>query len=98
LEQSSSGWFEPAACFLKSLRQATLTASEGDETQKRDFLRKIGSNLSIENKTLRVQFRGAWQTLTDYGRIAQRNTAPLQSGAVCAVQFDQTAGMRRGGD
>jgi len=33
-----------------------------------------------------------------HGRIAQRNTAPLQSGAVCAVQFDQTAGMRRAWD
>ena len=47
--------------------------------RRRDFLKNTGSNLFIENKKLRVAFRGAWQILDTYGRLAQRTPAPTHT-------------------
>jgi DNA invertase Pin-like site-specific DNA recombinase len=76
LEKNRTGWFEPAGCFLKSLREATLLTSSDDDTKKRDFFRKVGSNFTVTHKVLNFNFREPWKTLTEHGRLAQHNAAP----------------------
>jgi LPS O-antigen subunit length determinant protein (WzzB/FepE family) len=53
--------FEPAIQFVLELKQAKIVASQGSAEEKRDFLKKVGSNLEIVNRTLRLVPRYAWQ-------------------------------------
>jgi site-specific DNA recombinase len=98
LEASRIGWFEPATRFLNALKQAIFLASSDEEVQKRDFLRKYGSNLTILNKTLRVELREPFKTLEEHGRLAKHNDAPEISGASLVGQLDRCSIKRRGGD
>jgi hypothetical protein len=48
LEKQRGGWFEPAIRFVKASREAGLCADIGTNAEKRDFLRKTGSNLTLK--------------------------------------------------
>jgi hypothetical protein len=65
LEACRSGWFEPAIRFVKASKQAGFLAEKGSEEEKRDLLKKIGSNLTISDRHLSVVPRGAWQLVVD---------------------------------
>ena len=43
-----------------------LTTNLEEAEQKRDFLKKIGSNLQVANKTLSVTFKTPWQLVADW--------------------------------
>src|SRR5258708_40070103 len=80
--------FEPAIRFVLALKQAKIVASQGSAEEKRDFLKTIGSNPILKEKTLRFVPRNAWQLVVDSGRFAQPNTAPTIAGAVSVGEAD----------
>jgi DNA invertase Pin-like site-specific DNA recombinase len=86
--------FEPAVSFVKDLKQAKKLASEGDATDQREFMKKVGSNFTLTNRALRFVPRNAWQLVVDQGLFAQRNTAPSHDGAVFVGETDQISSQR----
>ncbi|MDR3455929.1 MAG: hypothetical protein P4N60_00670 [Verrucomicrobiae bacterium] len=58
--------FEPAIAFIKEAKQATILLAEGNSEQKRDFLKKIGSNFQMANKSLAVEFKKPWNLLVEF--------------------------------
>ena len=81
--------FEPAIRFILELKQAKKLASEGTAEEKRDFLKTVGSNLTLREKTLRLVPRNAWQLVVDSGRFAQHTPAPAIAGAALVGEIDQ---------
>jgi DNA invertase Pin-like site-specific DNA recombinase len=76
-----AGWFEPAMRFVNSLREANLLATSGSDDQKRDFLKKVGSNLTITEKRVGLTPRNAWKLVVDQGRFVHHNAALSPSAA-----------------
>jgi hypothetical protein len=46
IEKNRGNRFEPAIRFVERAKQAGILATRGSDTEKRDFLRKTGSNPS----------------------------------------------------
>jgi len=40
--------------------------AEGNQEKKRDFLKKIGSNFQVADKSLAVEFKNPWNLLADF--------------------------------
>jgi hypothetical protein len=59
-ERNSEYWFEPETEFVRDLNQATDLNSSGNSFQKLQFLAKIGSNLSIRDGFLTVDWKKGW--------------------------------------
>jgi len=45
--------------------------AEGNQEKKRDFLKKIGSNFQMADKSLAVEFKKPWNLLAEF------NPAPI---------------------
>ena len=73
--------FEPAISFVLDLKTAKKLVLDGNRERQRDFLKKVGSNLQLVNRTLRFVPRHAWKTVVDSGRFAPHTPAPPQGGA-----------------
>jgi site-specific DNA recombinase len=80
--------FEPVIQFVNRLKEANFVASSSDAAQKRDFLKTIGSNLKIVNRTLRFEPRNAWKTVVNSGRLAQHGSAAPLGGAAEVGETD----------
>ncbi len=62
-EQKGSSWLEPAKNFILSANQAQIIAKQGNLEEKREFLKKVGSNLVLMNQNIKYFPRGAWKIL-----------------------------------
>jgi hypothetical protein len=56
---------------MNCYKQATFMLVEGNSEQKRDFLKKIGSNFQMAEKSLAVEFKKPWNLLAEF------NSAPI---------------------
>jgi hypothetical protein len=65
--------FEPAIRFVLEAKHGGKLLVEGNPEQKRDFLKKIGSNLQVREKALGVTFKSPWQFVADFNSA----TAPV---------------------
>lgn len=83
--------FEPAIRFVKAATAATLLVSSGNQEQKRDFLKKIGSNLVLVEKSLALTFKNPWNLAADF-------TASLPASITRDHQVPQKSNWRREGD
>jgi len=90
--------FEPAIRFVKAANEAVFLAESDDDEKKRDFLKKNGSNLRIENKRLQFEARGAWKIVANPGRLAHPENAAREGRAASHGRSDQDLSKRRGGD
>ena len=83
--------FEPAMQFVLEAKHASKLLSEGNPEQKRDFLKKIGSNFQVAEKSLAVELLNPWQF------VAEFNSDPVP---VAAPQGEnqKTERWRRGRD
>jgi len=88
LESRNGSWFEPAIRFVNAAKQAAFLTERGTEEENRDFLKKVGSNLTISNRHLSVTPRGAWKLVVDQGHFAQHNAAPELSAAASVGETD----------
>ena len=73
--QNSRNRFEPVTRFVLEARNASILIAEGKPEEKRDFLKKIGSNLKVAEKTLAVTFRNPWQLVADFNSVSARSIA-----------------------
>jgi len=79
-EQNGNHWLEPAKKFILDSKQAEIIALQENLFEKKDFLKKIGSNRILRERELIFEPRGAWQILLKSGLIAHRARAE----ALCA--------------
>jgi len=52
IEKAGGGWLEPAREFITTCNQASCVAWQGNLAPKRDFLKMLGSNFKIFDRTL----------------------------------------------
>jgi hypothetical protein len=57
LKRNEQNRFEPVIRFVSEAKMATSLLAEGTREEKRDFLKKIGSNLRVADKRLAVEFK-----------------------------------------
>ncbi len=62
-EQNGNHWLEPAKKFILASKQAEIIALQENLFDKKDFLKKIGSNRILRERELFFEPRGAWQIL-----------------------------------
>ena len=60
-ERKSNNRFEPMIAFLKEANQAENIAVQGNPERVRDFLKKIGSNFRIADRTPLLDLKNAWK-------------------------------------
>ena len=80
-EAEGENRLEPLTRFVKSLQEATLLASTENSVEKVKFLKKTGSNLTIKDRILNLDFHEPWKTVENHGRFAQCETRAPDSGA-----------------
>jgi hypothetical protein len=90
-EQNRKNRFEPVIRFVLEAKAATILLADGNPERKRDFLKKIGSNFQVAEKSLAVEFKNHWNLLAEFNSdpttiLARQRGNPLESN------------WRRGGD
>jgi site-specific DNA recombinase len=88
LETRQGSWFEPAIRFVEGLKTSGNLVENGTEEQKRDFLKNVGSNLTISDRHLSVVPREPWKLVVDQGHFAQHTTAPSCDDAAVVGETD----------
>ena len=66
IENNRRNRFEPAIRFVLEAKQGSILLTDGNPEQKRDFLKKAGSNLRIAGKALVVDFKNPWQFVAEF--------------------------------
>ena len=74
-KQKSDNRFEPLMHFLKATNQAEKIALQENPEQGRDFLKKIGSNFHIAERTLAVDLKKPWRVARSWHSVS-RSIAP----------------------
>jgi site-specific DNA recombinase len=90
-EHNRQNRFEPAIRFILEAKQATILLAEGNQEKNRDFLKKIGSNFKMAEKSLVVEFKKPWNLLAEF------NSAPITKHAACG-EISSKLNWRREGD
>ena len=62
-EQKGDYWLEPAKNFILEAKQAQIVASQKNFDEKRNFLKKIGSNRILQEKKIFVIPENEWKIL-----------------------------------
>ena len=65
-EHNRRNRFEPAIRFVLEAKHGAQLLADGNPEQKRDFLKKVGSNLRVAEKALSVDFKNPWQFVADF--------------------------------
>jgi len=74
-ERNRQNRFEPAIQFVSEAKQATILLAEGNWEKNRDFLKKIGSNFHVADKSLAVEFKKPWNLLAEFNSARTNNLA-----------------------
>ena len=90
-EQKSNNRFELAIAFLKDANQAEKCAQQENPEGIRDFLKKIGSNFRIAERTLSFPLKNAWV-------IAEKYHAEARSAEATSYDFAKSTIWRKGRD
>jgi hypothetical protein len=90
-ERNRHNWFEPAIQFVLQAKNATILLTEGNREKNRDFLKKIGSNFHVAEKSLTVEFKNPWNLLAEF------NSARTTNLAACGAK-SEISHWRKGGD
>ena len=89
--RKSNNRFELAIAFLKDANQAEKYAQQENPERIRDFLKKIGSNFRIADRTLACDFKNAFQ-------IAEKYHAEALCAEATSFNFAECKTWRRGWD
>src|SRR3990167_3989858 len=87
--RKSNNRFELAIAFLKDANQAEKYAQQENPERIRDFLKKIGSNFRIADRTLVLDFKNAFQ-------IAEKYHAEALCAEASNLDFSKCDSWRRG--
>ncbi len=74
-EQKGNHWLERAKKFILDAKQAKIIASQKNLSTKRDFLKKIGSNLILQEREIRVIPQKPWEILWELPTFATAKEA-----------------------
>ncbi len=95
-EQKGNYWLEPARKFILDAKQAGIIALQKNLFDKKDFLKKIGSNRILREQRLLIEPRKAWNIIIKWGFSAQRALAyPRESGEKNIKNLKHTEWLRR---
>ncbi|MBW6441157.1 hypothetical protein K0B03_03970, partial [Patescibacteria group bacterium] len=89
--RKSNNRFELAIAFLKDANQAEKYAQQENPERIRDFLKKIGLNFRIADRTLVLDFKNAF-------KIAEKYHAEALCAEAISYDFTKSETWRRGGD
>ena len=89
--QKSDNRFEPLINFLKATNQAEKIALQENPERIRDFLKKIGSNFRIADRTLVLDFKNSF-------KIAEKYHAEALCAEAVSYDFTKSENWRRGRD
>ena len=89
--RKSNNRFELAIAFLKEANQTEKYAQQENPERIRDFLKKIGSNFRIADRTLACDFKNAF-------KIAEKYHAEARSAEAIPYDFIKSESWRRGRD
>jgi hypothetical protein len=73
-KQKSDNRFEPLINFLKATNQAEKIALQENPERIRDFLKKIGSNFHIAERTLAVSLKKPWRVARSWHSVSLCDT------------------------
>jgi len=90
-EHNRQNRFEPAIQFVLEAKDATFLLTEGNQEKKRDFLKKIGSNFQVAEKSLAVEFKKPWNLLAEFNSDLTTSNARQR-------EISQKSNWRREGD
>ena len=83
--------FEPAIRFVLEAKHGANLLAEGNPEQKRDFLKKTGSNFFVAGQALSVTFLTHWQLVADFKSVLTSPHARQRENC-------ENQNWRRGGD
>ena len=89
--RKSNNRFELAIAFLKDANQAEKYAQQENPERIRDFLKKIGSNFRIADRTLVLDFKNAF-------KIEKKYHAEALCAEAISYDFTKSENWRRGWD
>ena len=89
--RKSNNRFELAINFIKEANQAEKYAQQENPERIRDFLKKIGSNFRIADRTLFLDFKNVF-------KIAEKYHAEARSAEATSFNFAECKTWRREGD
>ena len=90
-ERKGNNRFELMVAFLKEANQAENIAVQENPERIRDFLKKIGSNFRIAERTLSFPLKNAWI-------LAGKYHAEARSAEAISFNFAESKTWRRGWD
>src|SRR3989344_4443867 len=64
-EQKGNNWLEPMRKMILASSQAKILLSQSDNQEIRSFLKNIGSNFILKDKTFRFEGQKGWRTLAE---------------------------------
>jgi DNA invertase Pin-like site-specific DNA recombinase len=64
-ERKDNHWLEPAKNFILAAKQAKIIALQENLFEKKDFLKKIGSNRILRERKVFVSFKNPWKILAN---------------------------------
>jgi DNA invertase Pin-like site-specific DNA recombinase/polyhydroxyalkanoate synthesis regulator phasin len=89
-ERKGNHWLEPAKRFILAAKQAEIIALQENLFEKKDFLKKIGSNRILRERKVFVSFINPWKILANL----PADPAPCK-GAGEAAEQQHTIWLRR---
>ncbi len=95
---TNTSWLEPFRKFISCANKATYIADGSDVVAQWDFLRKVGSNLTLRRSTLLWEAEGVWQTVMDKEITNRAEKTILENGGVEAAENASNSVKRRGRD
>ena len=72
IENGSVSWLEPARAWVKSLNQAEKLIKTGNKSEMTTFLKQIGSNHILIDKSFSFSAKNTFQILAEIGRASCR--------------------------
>ncbi len=94
-ERKGYSRFEPMINFIKATSQAKNIALHGNLFEQKDFLKKIGSNFRISERTLAFDLKMPWKIAEKYNaeaRSAEATPSKIAESAIWRRDWDSNPG------
>ena len=88
-ERKGNHWLEPAKNFILAAKQAKIIALQENLFEKKDFLKKIGSNRILRERKVFVSFKNPWKILANLPAEARSAEAAEQQHTIWLRVLDE---------
>ena len=73
IERNGSLWFELCRNFIRESSEATVSALPENFSAQKNWIKKVGSNPTLANRTLTLDFKMPWRILAQSGIASRRD-------------------------